>query len=53
MYKKLNLSYVEYDYHEFLADFKFDKKNIAKTINLILIDQIGHSLIYPVKESEL
>ena len=53
MYKKLNLSYVEYDYHEFLAYFKFDKKNIAKTINLILIDQIGHSLIYPVKESEL
>ena len=53
LYKKLELDYKEYDYYEFLPDFKYDKKNIAKTINLILIDEIGHSLIYPVGESEL
>jgi 3-dehydroquinate synthase len=53
LYKNLELDYKEYDYHEFLPDFKYDKKNIAKTINLILIDEIGHCLIYPVGESEL
>ena len=53
LYKNLELDYKEYDYHEFLPDFKYDKKNIAKTINLILIDEIGHCFIYPVGESEL
>lgn len=53
LYKKLGLDYVEYDYNEFLSDIKFDKKNIAKTINLILIKEIGNAIIYPIKESEL
>lgn len=53
LYQTLELDYQEHDYHEFSNDVKFDKKNIAKTINLILIDQLGHAVIYPVKESEL
>lgn len=53
LYHKLELNFTEYDYQEFLSEFKFDKKNIAKTINLILIDKIAHAIIYPVKESEL
>ena len=53
LYKLLELDYKVYDYHEFLPDFKYDKKNIAKTINLILIDQIGHAIIHAIKESEL
>ena len=32
---------------------KYDKKNLAKTINLILITEIGESVIYPVSEEEL
>ncbi len=53
LYKKLNLNYIEYDYREFLPMFKFDKKNIASTINVILIDEVAHAIIHPVKESEL
>ena len=52
LYKYLNIDFVEYDYHEFLKDVKYDKKNIAKTINLILINELGNAVIYPIKESE-
>ena len=53
LYKVLELDYHNYDYHEFLRDVKYDKKNLAKTINLILITEIGESVIYPVSEEEL
>lgn len=53
LYEKLQLNYKEYDYHEFLDEVKYDKKNIASIINLILIDEIGHSLIHSIKEDEL
>ena len=53
LYNELELDYHLYDYHEFLSDVKYDKKNIAKTINLILITEIGKSIIYPVSEEEL
>lgn len=53
LYKKLELDYHEYDYHEFLSDVKYDKKNIAETINFILIEEIGKAIIYPVKVGEL
>lgn len=53
LYKKLDIDYNEYDYKEFFIDFKYDKKNIAQVINLILIDRIGNAFIHPVMESEL
>ena len=53
LYENLDLNYSMRDYKKYLSSVKFDKKNIAKTINFILIDKIGNSLIYPVKEEEL
>ena len=53
LYKELELEYHEYDYHDFLAEVKFDKKNIAETINFILIEKIGKAVIYKLKVGEL
>lgn len=53
LYKELELEYTEYDYKTFYSDIKFDKKNIAKTISLILINEIGNAILYPVREDEL
>ena len=49
----LKLNYSRRDYKKYLPKVKFDKKNIAKIVNFILIDEIGNYLIYPVKEEEL
>lgn len=53
LYKLLEIEYQKYDFNTLMPMVKFDKKNIAKTINLILIDKIGNAIIYPVKESEV
>ena len=53
IYQKLKLNYTERDYKTYLPKVKFDKKNIAKVINFILIDKIGHAIIHPVKEEDL
>ena len=53
LYQKLGLHYTQRDYKKYLPSVKFDKKNIAKMVNFILIDKIGNALIYPVKEDEL
>lgn len=53
LYNSLELDYHEYDYHNFLDDVKYDKKNIADVINLILIKGIGDAIIYPIKVGEL
>jgi 3-dehydroquinate synthase len=53
LYQTLNIKYIERDYKAYLPKVKFDKKNIAKVINFILIDEIGHAVIYPVKEEHL
>lgn len=53
LYKKLQLDYTEYDYHDFLSKVKYDKKNIAKVVNFILIDKTGNAIIYPVKEDDI
>ena len=53
LYENLDLNYSMRDYKKYLSSVKFDKKNIAKTVNFILIDKIGNSIIYPVKEEEL
>jgi 3-dehydroquinate synthase len=53
LYKILGLNYTERDYKTYFPQAKFDKKNMAKVINFVLIDKIGHSLLHPVKENEL
>jgi len=53
LYEALELDYHEYDYHDFLSEVKFDKKNIAEEVSFILIKNIGEALIYPVKVGEL
>ena len=53
LYETIGLDFTQYDYNEFIKDIKFDKKNIAKKINLILVDEVGHCLIHSVKEEEL
>ena len=53
LYETLELDYHEYDYHEFFGDVKYDKKNIAETINFILLEEIGKAIIYKVKVGEL
>ena len=53
LYKELGLEYKERSYKDYLEKTKYDKKNIAKTINFILIDKIGNAIIHPVKEGEL
>lgn len=53
LYNKLELEYHSYDYHDFLQDVQYDKKNIAETINFILLEDIGKAIIYPVKVGEL
>lgn len=53
LYSLLEIEYQNFDYHDLMPNIKFDKKNIAKTINLILIDKIGNAIIHPVKESEI
>ena len=53
LYKKLDLEYHEYDYRDFFNDVKYDKKNIAETINFILLKEIGEAVIYPVKVGDL
>ena len=41
------------DYGLTIQDVKYDKKNIAETINFILLKEIGEAIIYPVKVGEL
>lgn len=53
LYRILELECTEYNYQDLLPEVKYDKKNIAKTINLILIEDIAKAIIYPIKESEL
>ena len=52
LYDLLELEYHNYDYHQYLSKVRYDKKNIAKTINFILLNEIGSSVIYPLKEGE-
>lgn len=53
LYTELGLEYKGRSYRDYLDKTKYDKKNIAKTINFILIDKIGNALIHPVKEGDL
>ena len=53
LYQLLELEYNERVYHDYLAKTIYDKKNVAKVINFILVDEIGNAIIYPVKEEKL
>jgi protein-tyrosine-phosphatase len=44
-----NLPCEEIDYKPYLLETLKDKKNLAGTINFILIDEIGHSVIYSLQ----
>ena len=51
--KLYNLPTTEYDYKEYLKETMYDKKNIAGTINFILLDKLGHYVIYKLTEKEI
>lgn len=48
-----NLPYEDIDYHKYLEKTIYDKKNLAGVVNFILIDKLGHSIIYPINESKI
>lgn len=53
LYKKLGLNYIEVNFMEVLPFINMDKKNINGKINFILINKIGKSFIFSMKEEEL
>lgn len=53
LYQTLELDYKERNYADYLSKTIHDKKNVAKVVNFILVDEIGNSIIYPVREEKL
>ena len=51
--KIYNLPFVEYNYKDYLEDIFYDKKNIAGTINFILLNKLGDCVIYKLSEKEI
>ena len=51
--KLYNLPTKEYNYKDYLEDILYDKKNIAGTINFILLDKLGNSIIYKLTEKDI
>ncbi len=51
--KGYSLPLDEYDYHDYLKDILYDKKNIAGTVNFIFLTEIGNCVIYKISESEV
>ena len=48
-----NLPCDEYDYNQYLKEIAYDKKNIAGTINIVLVDEIGSTKIVKVNENSI
>ncbi|MCR5786241.1 MAG: 3-dehydroquinate synthase [Acholeplasmatales bacterium] len=48
-----NLPVEEIDYKKYLLKTLGDKKNLAGTVNFILIDKLGSSVIYPLTEDKI
>lgn len=44
---------VEYDYHKYLKEVIYDKKNIAGVVNFIFLTELGECVIYPISEEHL
>ena len=51
--KAYNLPLDEYDYKEYMLDILGDKKNLAGTINFILLTSLGECTIYKMTEKEI
>ena len=51
--KSYDLPIVDVDYHEYLKEALYDKKNFAGVVNFILVDKIGNAFIHKVKEGDL
>lgn len=51
--KLYNLPCDKFDYKEYLNDILYDKKNIAGTINFILLTELGQCVIYKLTEKEI
>ncbi len=51
--KSYNLPTKKYDYKKYLAKTIYDKKNLAGVVSFILIDEIGHTVIYKINEEKL
>ena len=43
----------EVNYKEYLSETMYDKKNLAGTINFVLVNNIGEAFIHKVKEDDL
>ena len=51
--KLYELPCFDVDYKEYLKETLYDKKNLAGTVNFILVDKIGNAFIHKVKEDDL
>ena len=43
----------EVNYKEYLSETMYDKKNLAGTINFVLVNKIGEAFIHKIKEDDL
>lgn len=50
---KYHLPNDEYSYKEYINDIMYDKKNIAGTLNFILLTKLGECMIYKMTEEEI
>ena len=48
-----DLPVIEIDYKEYIKETLYDKKNLAGTINFVLIDKIGNAFTHKIKEDDL
>ncbi len=48
-----DLPVYDIDYKEYLKETLYDKKNLAGTVNFILVDKIGNAFSYKIKEDDL
>lgn len=53
LYKKYDLRYEMVSIKGLANEIRFDKKNLAGTINFIFVAELGKSFIYQIKEDEL
>ncbi len=51
--RKYNIPYSQIDYKDYINDVRYDKKNLAGTINFILVTNPGECIIHKIEEKEL
>lgn len=47
------LPVIEYDYHDYLDEVLYDKKNLAGMVNFIFLTELGECVIYKISEKDL